>query len=86
MRRRLLAESPALHQYYRTAHRHVEVALHRWASHQRPDDPCTAGLTAQTAATVLTTAFIAWQPDQDPAVLVQLVERGFTLVTAGFAP
>ena len=86
VRRQLIAESPELDQYHRTAHRHVEVALHEWACRQRGDDPYLAALIAQTAATVLTAAFSAWQPDQDPAILIRLVERGFALVAATFAP
>jgi len=84
VRRRLIAESPELDQYHRTAHRHVEVALLEWTSRQRPSDPYLAALTAQTAAAVLTTAFWAWEPEQDPAVLVTLVQRGFELVATQF--
>jgi AcrR family transcriptional regulator len=84
VRRRLIAESPELDQYHRTAHRHVEIALLNWANCQRGEDPYLAALTGQTAAAVLTTAFWAWQPDQDPAVLVTLVRRGFELVSATF--
>jgi AcrR family transcriptional regulator len=84
VRRRLIAESAELDQYNRTAHRHVEVALQEWASRQRPGDPYLAALTAQAAAAVLTTAFWAWHPDQDPGVLVALVSRGFMLVETQF--
>jgi AcrR family transcriptional regulator len=84
-RRRLVAESPELDQYHRTAHHHVEVTLDEWARRQRPSDPFAATLLAQTAAAVLTSAFAAWLPDDDPALLLDLVDRGFDLVTSGFA-
>jgi len=84
VRRRLVAEDPELDAYHRTAHRHVEVALGAWAREQRPGDPFPAGLAAQTAAAVLTTAFAEWQPDDDPARLVRLVAQGFDLIAGGF--
>ena len=57
VRRRLVAESPELDQYHRTAHRHVEVALHGWALDQRGADPYAAALMAQSAATVMDRRF-----------------------------
>jgi AcrR family transcriptional regulator len=86
VRRRLVAEDPELDAYHRTAHRHVEVALDGWARRQRPDDPFAAGLAAQAAGAVLTSAFAAWHPDDDPDRFVQLVARGFDLVAGGFEP
>lgn len=85
VRRRLIAESPALDQYHRTAHRHVELALERWARRHRPDDPFTATLIAHTASAVFTSAFATWQPDDEPQLLVDLVDRGFVLLGRGFA-
>ena len=81
VRRRLIEQYPELDQYHRAAHRHVEVALLEWAVRQHESDPYLAALTAQTAATVITTAFAAWKPDQDPAALIDLVDRGFALVS-----
>ncbi|MGY1682513.1 hypothetical protein [Geodermatophilus sp. SYSU D01176] len=37
-------------------------------------------LAAQAAAAVLGSAFTTWQPDDDPAAFLDLVERGFALV------
>jgi AcrR family transcriptional regulator len=85
VRRRLIAESPELDQYHRAAHRHVELALDRWARRQRPGDPFTATLIAHTASAVFTSSFATWQPDDEPQLLVDLVDRGFVLLAHGFA-
>lgn len=83
VRRRLIAQSPELDQYHRTAHRHVEQHLIRWAQGRFPDDRLRALLMAQTAAAVMISAFEAWQPDDDPALLPSLVERGFLTISFG---
>lgn len=85
VRRRLIEQDPELDQYHRTAHHHVEVALHQWTVHQPGSDPYLAALAANTAATILTTSFAAWKPDQDPAALIHLVDRAFELVSTGFS-
>lgn len=84
VRRRLVDQDPELDQYHRAAHHHVEVALEEWAARHCGDDPYRAALAAHAAAAVLITAFIAWQPDQDPAMLVELVDRGFVLIADTF--
>jgi AcrR family transcriptional regulator len=81
VRRRLVAEMPELDQYHATAHRHVAVAIGEWANQHCRDDPFTATLLAQTAAVILTSAFSAWQPDDDAALLPELVDRGFALIS-----
>jgi len=81
VRRRLIAQSPDLDQYHRTAHRHVELRLHHWTDHRLPDDPFLAALAAQTASAVMISAFHTWQPDDSPALLPHLVERGFAAVS-----
>ena len=78
--RRRLAEDPELAAYARTAYGHVAVALDGWVRRQWPGDPLAAALAAQAAAAVLTTAFTTWQPDDDPAAFLHLVDRGFGLV------
>jgi AcrR family transcriptional regulator len=84
VRRRLAAQSPELDQYHRTAHRHVERELARWAELRLPDDRFRALLMAQTAGAVMISAFEAWQPEDDPALLPGLVEQGFlTIIFAG---
>lgn len=85
VRRRLIEQHPDLDQYHRTAHHHVEIALHDWTARQPGVDPYVAALAADTAATTLITSFAAWQPDQDPDTLVQLVDRAFALISTGFA-
>lgn len=85
VRRRLIAEDPVLDAYNRTAHRHVGVAIAAWAARQLADDPFTAALVAETAAAVLITAFLAWEPDEDPARFPELVACGFDRVGSGFA-
>lgn len=84
VRRRLIAQDPELDRYHRTAHHHVEIALEAWSARARPDDPYLALLMAHTAATILATSFLAWEADEDPDVLVRLVDRGFALVAASF--
>jgi AcrR family transcriptional regulator len=84
VRRRLIAQDPELDRYHRTAHHHVESALEAWAARARPDDPYLALLMANTAGTILATSFLAWEADQDPDALVQLVDRGFSLVATTF--
>jgi AcrR family transcriptional regulator len=86
VRRRLVAEDPELDAYHRTAHRHVELALDRWARGQRPDAAFAAGLTAATAAAVLTTAFAEWRPEDDPGRFAQLIAAGFDLLADRSAP
>jgi AcrR family transcriptional regulator len=80
VRRRLVAQSPELDQYHRTAHRHVERQLARWTEARSPDDRLRALLMAQTAAAVMIAACEAWQSDDDPALLPRLVENGFQTV------
>ena len=84
VRRRLVALSPELDQYHRTAHRHVEVALREWALRQPSADPYLADLMASTAATVMITAFSTWQAHHDPVERVELVDRGSARVENGF--
>ena len=55
------------------------------AAAQLPDDPFTAQLVAETAAAVLMTAFLAWDPADPPQRFAELVARGFDLVGTGFA-
>jgi AcrR family transcriptional regulator len=78
--RRRLAEDPELAAYARTAYGHVAVALDGWGRRQWPGDPFAAELVAQAAAAVLGSAFTTWQPDDDPAAFLDLVDRGFALV------
>ncbi|TFV58317.1 TetR family transcriptional regulator [Geodermatophilus sp. DF01-2] len=78
--RRRPAEDPELAAYARSAHGHVAVALDAWARRQWPDDPFVAGLAAQAATAVLGAAFTAWQPDDDPAAFLDLVDRGFVFL------
>ena len=85
VRRRLVGEDPELDAYNRTAHAHVGVAVSAWAGTRLPGRPFEAALLAEAAAAVLITAFLAWQPDDDPALFPELVARGFDLVGAGFA-
>jgi len=84
VRRRLVAEDPELDVYLRTAHRYVGLAVEEWSRARLPDDPFEAALVAETAAAVLLTAFLAWQPGTDPAAFPRLVARGFDRVGAGF--
>jgi AcrR family transcriptional regulator len=81
VRRRLMDQSPELSQYHRAAHRHVELALVGWAVPRFPDDRFRGLLVAQMAAAIMISAFEAWRPDDDPARLPRLVERGFLSVT-----
>jgi hypothetical protein len=46
--------------------------------------PPGRSLVANTAGTILATSFLAWEADQDPDALVQLVDRGFSLVATTF--
>ena len=85
VRKRLVEASPELDQYHRTAHHHVEVALADWARRQPSLDPFDATLYAQSAAAILITAFATWQADHGPAALCDLVDRGFTATSEGFA-
>ncbi|MCW2831195.1 MAG: hypothetical protein JWP31_1887 [Aeromicrobium sp.] len=84
VRRRLIEDSPELDQYHRTAHRHVEIALEVWARHQPGLDPHGALLMAQSAGAVITSAFAAWAPDDQPQHLFDLVALGFDRLQAGF--
>jgi len=83
VRRRLVAERPELSAYQRTAHNHVESALHRWTSGQPSLDPFTAILLAQAAAAALSSAFQMWQPADEPGSLPTLVGRGFAMLSHG---
>ncbi|MHB1519221.1 MAG: TetR family transcriptional regulator [Acidimicrobiales bacterium] len=83
-RRRLVADYPELGDYHRTAHRHVEDTLARWAATRCPEDPFAPVLAARAATAVVTTAFGAWDVDEGPAGLLALVGAGFDLVAAGF--
>jgi AcrR family transcriptional regulator len=83
VRRRLIAASPALAQYHRAAHEHVEVAIDHWARAQPGLDDFLATLYAHTAGAILLGAFMSWQPDDPPELLPELVRRGFEHVANG---
>jgi AcrR family transcriptional regulator len=83
VRRRLIAASPELAQYHRTAHAHVEVAIDRWAHEQLGVDDFLATLYAHTAGAILLAAFVSWQPDDPPELLPELVRRGFEQLASG---
>jgi AcrR family transcriptional regulator len=83
VRRRLIAASPELAQYHRTAHAHVEVAIDRWARAQPGLDDFLATLYAHTAAAILLGSFMSWQPDDPSELLPELVRRGFEQVADG---
>jgi AcrR family transcriptional regulator len=83
VRRRLIAASPDLAQYHRTAHAHVEVAIDRWAHEQTGLDDFLATLYAHTAGAILLAAFVSWQPDDPPELLPELVRRGFEQLAGG---
>jgi AcrR family transcriptional regulator len=83
VRRRLIAASPELAQYHRTAHAHVEVAIDQWAHAQPGLDDFLATLYAHTAAAILLGSFMSWQPDNPPELLPELVRRGFEQVANG---
>jgi AcrR family transcriptional regulator len=83
VRRRLIAASPELAQYHRTAHAHVEVAIDRWARAQPGLDDILATLYAHTAGAILLGAFMSWRPDDPPELLPELVRRGFEQVANG---
>lgn len=83
VRRRLIAASPELAQYHRTAHAHVEVAIDRWAHEQPGLDDFLATLYAHTAGAILLAAFVSWQPDDPPELLPELVRRGFEQLAGG---
>ena len=83
VRRRLIAASPELAQYHRTAHAHVEVAIDEWAHAQPGLDDFLATLYAHTAGAILLAAFVSWQPDDPPELLPELVRRSFDQVASG---
>jgi AcrR family transcriptional regulator len=83
VRRRLIAASPELAQYHRTAHPHVEVAIDQWAHAQPGLDDFLATLYAHTAAAIILGSFMVWQPDDPPELLPELVRRGFEQVADG---
>src|ERR1700722_12440862 len=83
VRRRLIEASPEPEQYPRSAHAHVEVAIDRWARAQPGLDDFLASLYAHTAAAVLLASFTAWQPDDPPELLPELVRRGCERVASG---
>jgi AcrR family transcriptional regulator len=83
VRRRLIAASPELAQYHRTAHAHVEVAIDVWARAQPGLDDFLATLYAHTAAAILLGSFMSWQPEDPPELLPELVRRGFEQVAIG---
>jgi AcrR family transcriptional regulator len=83
VRRELIAASPELDQYHRTAHAHVEVAISRWALAQPGLDDFLATLYAHTAGAILLAAFMSWQPDDPPELLPELVRRGCDHVGSG---
>jgi AcrR family transcriptional regulator len=85
VRRRLIAASPELAQYHRTAHAHVEVAIDQWAHAQPGLDDFLATLYAHTAAGIVLGAFMSWRPDDPPELLPELVRRGFERVANGLA-
>ncbi|RFU20191.1 TetR family transcriptional regulator [Geodermatophilus marinus] len=79
--RRRLAEDPELAAYQQAAYGHVGTALTAWVHRQRPDDPLAAALLAAAATGVLGAAFATWRPDDDPGGFLDLVGRGFALVS-----
>jgi AcrR family transcriptional regulator len=83
VRRRLIAASPELAQYHRTAHAHVEVAIDHWAHAQPGLDDFLATLYAHTAAAIILGSFMSWQPDDPPELLPELLRRGFEQVANG---
>jgi AcrR family transcriptional regulator len=83
VRRRLIAASPELAQYHRTAHAHVEVAIDHWAHAQPGLDDFLATLYAHTAAAIILGSFMSWQPEDPPELLPELVRRGFEQVADG---
>jgi AcrR family transcriptional regulator len=83
VRRRLIAASPELAQYHRTAHAHVEVAIDLWAHAQPGLDDFLATLYAHTAAAIILGSFMSWQPEDPPELLPELVRRGFDQVANG---
>jgi AcrR family transcriptional regulator len=83
VRRRLIAASPELALYHRTAHAHVEVAIDQWAHAQPGLDDFLATLYAHTAGAILLAAFVSWRPDDPPELLPELVRRGFDQVAGG---
>jgi AcrR family transcriptional regulator len=83
VRRRLIAASPELAQYHRTAHAHVEVAIDQWAHAQPGLDDFLATLYAHTAAAIILGSFMSWQPEDPPELLPELVRRGFEQVADG---
>jgi AcrR family transcriptional regulator len=83
VRRRLVAASPELDQYHRTAHAHVEVAIERWALAQPGLDEFRATLYAHTAGGILLASFMNWRPDDPPELLPELVRRGCEQVASG---
>jgi len=83
VRRRLIAASPELAQYHRTAHAHVEVAIDQWAHAQPGLDEFLATLYAHTAAAIILGSFMSWQPEDPPELLPELVRRGFEQVANG---
>jgi AcrR family transcriptional regulator len=83
VRRGLIAGSPELAQYHRTAHAHVEVAIDHWAHAQPGIDDFLATLYAHTAGAILLGAFMSWRPDDPPELLPELVRRGFDQLASG---
>jgi AcrR family transcriptional regulator len=83
VRRKLIAASPELAQYHRTAHAHVEVAIDHWAHAQPGLDDFLATLYAHTAAAIILGSFRSWQPEDPPELLPELVRRGFEQVANG---
>jgi len=83
VRRRLIAASPELAQYHRTAHAHVEVAIDQWAHAQPGLDDFLATLYAYSAGALVLGAFMSWQPDDPPELLPELVRRSFDQVASG---
>jgi AcrR family transcriptional regulator len=83
VRRRLIAASPELAQYHRTAHAHVEVAIELWAHAQPGLDDFQATLYAHTAGGIILGSFMSWQPEDPPELLPELVRRGFDQVADG---
>jgi AcrR family transcriptional regulator len=81
VRRQLIAESPELDEYHRTAHGHVARALAEWTRQQLPDAPLRAVLLARSAEAVMLSAFEVWQPDDDPTLFPRLITQGFEEIT-----
>src|ERR1700678_3349213 len=66
VRRRLIAASPELAQYHRTAHAHVKLAIDLWAPAHPGSATSLPTFGPHTAAAILLGSFMSWQPDNPP--------------------